>query len=70
MTIPEERYRSLFFAKEFMRDLIYKKGRWTKKELRERAIAVLRHYPFDFEIEDMAKKSPKLLKKEKVCTTF
>jgi hypothetical protein len=45
MSLRYEQYRSLLKTREFLRDLLTSKVRWTKKELKERAYSCLRHYP-------------------------
>ena len=45
MSLRYEQYDSLRKTKEFLRELLASKKRWTKKELREKAYSCLRHYP-------------------------
>tara|TARA_R110000868_G_scaffold13711_1_gene63526 strand:- start:4438 stop:4728 length:291 start_codon:yes stop_codon:yes gene_type:complete len=65
MTLPNERYRSLTSAKVFLRELLDpKETPRVPKAIRMRAYAVLRHFPFDSELEQLQEKLPKLFGKE------
>lgn len=59
MTIPEERYRAIFKARDFLRDLLDpKKTPKVPKAIRTEAYWCLRHFPWDLHIEQIAKKIP------------
>ena len=45
MTIFDEKVRALKYAREFLRELALP-NRLTKKQINERALSVLRHFPF------------------------
>jgi len=52
MTMPDERFRAVQYAREFMRDLLDpKKTPKVPKAIRRRALSVLRHYPMECEME-------------------
>jgi hypothetical protein len=52
MTMPDERFRAVRYAREFMHDLLDpKKTPKVPKEIRRRALSVLRHYPMEGEME-------------------
>lgn len=58
MSIPSERTRALRYAKQLLIDLTHHST--TKRipsEIRQRARGVLRHWPFDHELEDALKRS-------------
>ena len=62
MTLPYERYRSIVYARDFLCDLLDPKA--TPKvpsEIRQRARAVLRHFPFTIELDELAKKAPEIV---------
>jgi hypothetical protein len=62
MTMPDERYRSLLYVRDFLYDLLDPK--MTKRvpaAVRQRARRLLRHYPFQYELGLLAKKAPELL---------
>lgn len=64
MTLPDERYRSLLYARDFLYRLLDTKERpKTVRELKRQASAVLRHFPAEYELEEIAKNSPRLLKR-------
>lgn len=56
MTTPQERFRSLLKASEFLYELTDPKlTKGVPKLIREQARRILRHYPFPVEIEELAK---------------
>ena len=62
MTLPDERYRAL----KNMPVVLYGMcgpGKLTKRELRRRIQAALRHYPWVSELERIAAKCPELLER-------
>ena len=66
MTLPDERYRAVKYAREFLRDLLDPRiTPGVPKEIRERACSVLRHYPWDLYMEQTAEKLPKIWGKDK-----
>lgn len=65
MSLPDEKYRALFKARNFLRDLLDpKKTPKIPKKVREEAYYALKHYPFDYDLEVLAKKCPDVIKKE------
>lgn len=61
MTLPDERYRAVRWAREFMYELMDpKKTPGVPKALREQARAVLRHYPSAWDMDQAATASPDL----------
>ena len=62
MTVPDERYNSLRYAKIFLRSLLDpKQTPRVPKNIRQDARARLKHFPSDCELELLRKKAPKLL---------
>lgn len=59
MTMPDERYRAVLYAEEFLRALsdpnITKR---IPKEIRQRARGILRHYPSAWDLDNAAKAAP------------
>lgn len=59
MTLPDERYRAVLYAEEFLRALsdpsITKR---IPKEIRQRARSILRHYPNTWEMNSAARQAP------------
>jgi len=62
MTLPDERYRALKAADQFMRDLMDASVTpRVPKHIRDRARSVLRHYPSRWELEQLATAAPSVL---------
>lgn len=65
MTLPDERYRSLKWAEQFLQDLLDpSKTPRVPKEIRHRARSVLRHYPGQHYIDEIARRAPDLITPE------
>ena len=59
MTMPDERYRAVLYAEEFLRAI--SDSNITKrvpKELRQRARGILRHYPNTWDMQQAAEGAP------------
>lgn len=62
MTLPDERYRALKYTQEFLRDLaVPSRSARVPKEVRQRALGLLRHYPSTWELDQLAQESPHIL---------
>jgi len=62
MTLPDERYRALKWAEQFMRDLQDpQKTPRVPKHIRAQARSVLRHYPGEYYIDEIARRAPDLI---------
>ena len=58
MTTPSERYRALVDAETFLVSLIVPSSTpGVPKKVRERARRILRHYPYESELEAIARKT-------------
>jgi hypothetical protein len=65
MTLPDERYRALKMAEDFMQDLLDpQKTPRVPKSIRQRAKSVLRHYPGPYYIEELARRAPEIITPE------
>jgi hypothetical protein len=65
MTLPDERYRALVWAEKFLQDLTDpSKTPKVPKSIRTHARSVLRHYPGQYYIEEMARRSPDIITPE------
>jgi hypothetical protein len=54
MTLPDERLRALHYARDLLRGLLDpKQTPRVPREVRRWASRVLRHYPMDFEIDQL-----------------
>jgi hypothetical protein len=66
MSLPDEKYRSINNAREFLRSLLDpKQTPRVPKKVRKEAYWALRHYIADYELEQLAKKCPDILKKDR-----
>ena len=62
MTLPDERYRALKWAEQFMQDLMdSSKTPRVPKAVRAQARSILRHYPGEYYLEQMARRSPDII---------
>lgn len=65
MTLPDERYRAIKYAREFLYELLDpKKTPRVPRSVRNRASSVLRHFPHEYEMEMIATESPDMLDAE------
>ena len=61
MTLPDERFRAVIAAKNFMHDLLDRgKTPRVPKAIRQRAYSILRHYPGYWEMERASQSAPEI----------
>lgn len=60
MTLPDERYRSVMWAKRFLTDLAHNAKDYPRvpKKVRGEAHSILRHFPSDWDMQRAADGSP------------
>jgi len=64
MTMPDERFRALKQSKKLLEELCDPgKTPRTPSIVRDRARGILRHFPTDYDLEQIASNSPELLDK-------
>jgi hypothetical protein len=64
MTLPDEKYRAIIRARDFLRDLLDpKKTPRVPKAIRKEAYYALKHYIWEGDLDQIAKKCPTILKK-------
>jgi hypothetical protein len=64
MTLPDERYRAITNAKQLCEDLIDpKKTPKIPKQIRQRAYAVLRHFPDEYYLSMLADSRPDIIER-------
>lgn len=64
MSLPDEKYRAVNNAREFLRSLLNSKlTPRVPKSVRKEAYCVLKHFPWEMDIEKLAKKCPEIIKK-------
>jgi len=65
MTLPDERYRAVMWAKSLCEDLMDpNKTPRVPKEIRRRAYGVLRHFPDDYYLSMLADARPDILERK------
>jgi len=66
MTLPDERFRAVMMTKEFLLKLLDPKATpRVPLDIRRQARSVLRHFPHQYEMERVAKKSPDVFKADR-----
>jgi hypothetical protein len=60
MTLPDERYRAVLYARKFMEELIYDRKTYPRlpKIVRLRASSILRHFPSEWDMKCAAEGAP------------
>lgn len=60
MTLPDERYRSVMWAKRFLESLAYDKKAYPRisKAVRGEAHSILRHFPSEWDMTNAAEHAP------------
>ena len=60
MTLPDERYRAVQWAKKFLEEVAFTTPR-IPKAVREEARRVLRHYPTDWDLDQIEQYAPHIV---------
>lgn len=64
MTLPDERYRAIMFAKSLCEDLLdSSKTPRVPKDIRRRALGVLRHFPEEYYLSMLADSRPDIIER-------
>lgn len=59
MTLPDERYRAVRWARQFLQEILDpKKTPGVPKIVRQQANSILRHYPSDWDMERACQGAP------------
>jgi hypothetical protein len=65
MTLPDERYRAVKWAEEFLLELTDpKKTPRISKDIRRRAWSILRHYPNTYDMQVVAQELPSVFQEQ------
>ena len=65
MTLPDERYRAIMFAKSLCEDLLdTSKTPRVPKDIRRRALSVLRHFPEEYYLNMLAEARPDIIERK------
>lgn len=70
MTLPDERYRAVKFAREFLQNLANPKG-YTRipTKIRNEANSILRHFPSEWDMTRAASGSPDVFQEKMEAVT-
>lgn len=62
MTLPDERYRAVMWAKRFLESLAYDKKNYPRipKAIRGEAHSILRHFPSEWEMDMASRSAPEV----------
>jgi hypothetical protein len=62
MTLPDERYRSVMWAKRFLESLAYDRKAYPRisKAVRGEAHSILRHFPSEWDLQRASVSSPEV----------
>lgn len=61
MTLPDERYRAIQYTQQFLRELALGKIPRVPKDVRTRALGLLRHYPSEYDLTLLARAAPEVI---------
>ena len=61
MTLPDERYRAVKWAEEFLQRLAGGEYPRVPKAVRGEALALLRHYPTQFDLNQIERSAPHVM---------
>ena len=64
LTLPDERYRSIKQTREFLWRLAGGEFPRTPKAVRDQAHALLRHFPGDFDLDQLERAAPHVVQRQ------
>lgn len=66
MTLPDERYRAVKWAREFLTGLAFDRQKYPRisSEIRKESYMILRHFPETWNMEEAAEQAPSIFQKE------
>ena len=66
MTLPDERFRAVNWAREFLQGIAYDKERYPRvsKNIRGEAKSILRHFPSSWDMERAARCAPSVFQEK------
>ena len=64
MTLPDERYRSVKYAQQFLARLAGGEYPRVPKAVRDEARSILRHYPSDWDMKRTAESAPDVFQEQ------
>ena len=66
MTLPDERYRSVKYAEQFLRELATDRKKYPRvgAAVRREAMSILRHFPSTYDLDRCAQRNPDVFARE------
>jgi hypothetical protein len=64
MTLPDERYRAVKYAQDFLLRLVGEQYARVPKAVRDEARSILRHYPMEWDMRKAAQTSPDIFQEQ------
>lgn len=60
MTLPDERYRAVLWASRFLQEIAYNRKKYPRLPVvvRQEAMSILRHFPFESDLKQASNKAP------------
>lgn len=62
MTLPDERYRAVMYARKFLIDISQHRS-GLSDDIKQEARSILRHYPSEYDLDSAAEKAPFVFQK-------
>ena len=59
MTLPDERYRAVMWAKKFLLEIANIRS-GLSKDMKDEARSILRHFPSEYDLNQAAQKAPEI----------
>lgn len=71
MTLPDERYRSVMWAKKFLEGIAHDKKAYPRisKQIRGEAYSILRHFPNEWDLDSAARRAPDVFQEKMESVT-
>ena len=71
MTLPDERYRSVLWAKRFLQDLAHNTKDYPRvpKKVRGEAYSILRHFPSEWDMKRASDGAPEVFQEKMEAVT-
>lgn len=71
MTLPDERYRAVLWAKRFLQDLAHDTKKYPRipKTVRKEAYSIMRHFPGEWDMKRVAAASPEVFQERMEVVT-
>jgi hypothetical protein len=71
MTLPDERYRAVMWAKRFLMSLAYDRTNYPRlpKKVRGEAHSILRHFPNEYDMNKASQTSPDVFAEQMEAVT-